>query len=464
MRESCTTLTTECLSGTATSMTDFDSRALTIFGVTADTATNKMCGDIKAACTNLMAATGGGADWTRGITDIASQKTYAQIISTCAQVGQNCITQNCTTYVSNFGNCMKPDDPERNNIMNRKICWSEVYNCVMGPAGVATDPQTLVGIIKNNPADFELADGAFDLCNPKTTGAGLDPNGCKITQRIWGNCDNDPQSNVAGQSAKIMPNANYTTLLAWLDDNTPTAAHSCQGQPCPAGQVHISGTELCGDPNSITSDGSYCDGLWFYVIGDPGTTPSWTNCCSSGKTDSFGNCCNTGTSVQNVSVDITGKSTAVTPDGGKFSATPVASGTGTYKICASGTVTYIARYNTGHGTEFLFCNGTVTIADATSGTPQNAKCNGKLFVVDASTGLYSMPTSGYTLSGGAGIDFGITHNTTTDGLPKSSTNSSLACPIKFTNNNGWSYVSPAAKPPCQVTLPQMARWFINAGQ
>ena len=43
MRQSCTRLTTECLSNAFDSLTQFDARSLSIFGVDADRTINAMC-------------------------------------------------------------------------------------------------------------------------------------------------------------------------------------------------------------------------------------------------------------------------------------------------------------------------------------------------------------------------------------------------------------------------------------
>ena len=47
VRQSCTTLTTQCLSNTAKSLADFDARALSTFGVKADKTVNDMCASVQ---------------------------------------------------------------------------------------------------------------------------------------------------------------------------------------------------------------------------------------------------------------------------------------------------------------------------------------------------------------------------------------------------------------------------------
>lgn len=131
MRQACTTLTTQCLDETADSISNFDSRALSIFGIAANTTANAMCADIKNACTALLNTSGGGEGWETGITAITNQKTYDTIISTCREVGRACIIQVCTSISGNFGLCENISTSiNRKSIINRTACWDEVVQCV----------------------------------------------------------------------------------------------------------------------------------------------------------------------------------------------------------------------------------------------------------------------------------------------------------------------------------------------
>lgn len=131
MRQSCTTLTTQCLSDTADSLADFDARALSTFGVAADKTVNAMCADIRNACTALLDATGGGDDWQSGMTEIANDKTYETIMQTCREVGRACIIQACKSISGNFGLCENiQTSVNRKAIINRTSCWKEVQECV----------------------------------------------------------------------------------------------------------------------------------------------------------------------------------------------------------------------------------------------------------------------------------------------------------------------------------------------
>lgn len=133
MRQSCTKLTTQCLTTTSESLSDFDARALSIFGVSADKTVNEMCSSVKEACTALLDATGGADtnDWETGMTDIATDTTYDTIMKTCREVGRNCIIQSCKSISGNFGLCENIDTSiNRKSIINRTACWPEVLACV----------------------------------------------------------------------------------------------------------------------------------------------------------------------------------------------------------------------------------------------------------------------------------------------------------------------------------------------
>ncbi|MDE6250364.1 MAG: hypothetical protein K2M34_01885 [Alphaproteobacteria bacterium] len=138
MRQSCTALTTKCLSDTAKSLADFDARALSIFGVKADKTVTAMCADVTNACSALLqnqsgtsSGSDGGDDWIGGMTEIANANTYETILSTCREVGRACIIQVCSSISGNFGLCESIQSSiNRKSIINRTACWNEVVNCV----------------------------------------------------------------------------------------------------------------------------------------------------------------------------------------------------------------------------------------------------------------------------------------------------------------------------------------------
>ncbi|HBP26438.1 MAG TPA: hypothetical protein DD611_00385, partial [Alphaproteobacteria bacterium] len=131
VRQSCTTLTAQCLTDTAKTLQDFDARALSTFGVAADRTVNAMCADVRNACTALLKTTGGDVDWDTGVTDITTDKTFDTVMQTCREIGRACIIQSCKSISGNFGLCENiQTSVNRKSIINRTACWDEVKECV----------------------------------------------------------------------------------------------------------------------------------------------------------------------------------------------------------------------------------------------------------------------------------------------------------------------------------------------
>lgn len=173
MRQSCTTLTTQCLSDTAESLADFDARALSTFGVAADKTVNAMCAEVKNACTALLDASGGGTDWNTGMSQIASDKTYETIMQTCREVGRACIIQACKSISGNFGLCENiQTSVNRKAIINRTSCWKEVKDCVASAGGPQID-QIMEQLIAANIAsdNYTFYDSLYGSANQQITGA-----------------------------------------------------------------------------------------------------------------------------------------------------------------------------------------------------------------------------------------------------------------------------------------------------
>ncbi len=255
VRQSCTTLTTQCLDKAADSLADFDARALSIFGIAADKTVNAMCEQVRSSCSALLNSTGGGEDWTTGMTQISTEKTYESILQTCREIGRACIIQACTSTSGNFGLCENIDTSiNRKSIINRTACWDEVYDCVASAGPDALDriqaqhPLSLIKIPSNQTSegdstpfnynfytdlynittetkdntvssDYILSpsndkeqkacigevDGqkpscVYDICNSKCSYSNpsteyLLPNkcyACRMAERIWGNCEAVP--------------------------------------------------------------------------------------------------------------------------------------------------------------------------------------------------------------------------------------------------------------------------------
>lgn len=323
IRQSCTTLTAQCLDTTLDSITEFDARALSIFGISADKTANAMCADVKSACTALFQTTGSGDDspvndWESGITEITTTKSYETILSTCREVGRNCIIQACTSITGNFGLCEDIDKSiNRKAIINRTACWNEVYECVAS-AGTDTIAKIMTqqgrtatdsdgdlyaelynfaddATISRTPQAQNLEQGQqetiyqiFDTCRAEgkctTNTPTIECQTCRIAEQIWGNCEYAPQTDINTVNTnriyvmtKDNPNA---TLLSWFAHNTGTEAanDSCRDTTCPSGYT-LSNNE-CISLAEQTDDGYYCptrQAQRFYI-----TSNGTSNCCNTG--------------------------------------------------------------------------------------------------------------------------------------------------------------------------------------
>ncbi len=418
MRRSCTTLTTQCLDETADSIAEFDARALSIFGVAADKTVNAMCADIRTACTALMETSGGAADWTTGMTQIAANKTYETILQTCRAVGENCIIQACTSISGNFGLCENIDTSinRKSIIKPDSECRKAVEECIES-AGIDTLAEIqkqeqhkldandsfysdMYEIVGN---DTIVAEGAtekiqtcisstdincvFDTCYTDcSSGPSIDCYICRLTERIWGNCEVPPSTllsdDVSYHNVIKKPNGDTDTLLWWFAKNTgtsdPTILDSCRDTTCGAGYVY-DGTG-CVLKSQITSDGTQCAESKQFDIYD-----GHNNCCDSGIYDASLNCCQSGT-----------KATAVQPT--HYFGTPTIGGK---DVCtpstAYRTANVIAAYEDNGKTYNVVCLGTVSTTGgaAVDGFPSgtSVNCSGPLVFVDASW-RYTKLTSG----------------------------------------------------------------------
>ncbi len=154
MQQSCTTLTTQCLTDANQSIENYDSRALSVFGVVADKTSREICNEITVSCAALIeemnkVATKNTIDWVNtddtvnlenavddetwigGMTQIAIDKTFDEIIQACTQIGKNCIINVCQSINGNFGLCENIQTSiNRKAIVNRTACWNEVMDCI----------------------------------------------------------------------------------------------------------------------------------------------------------------------------------------------------------------------------------------------------------------------------------------------------------------------------------------------
>lgn len=309
VRQSCTTLTAQCLDKSLDSIAEFDARALSIFGISADKTANAMCADIKMACTALFQSTRTDSgddsatnDWESGVTEITTTKSYETILSTCREVGRNCIIQACTSITGNFGLCEDIDKSiNRKSIINRSACWDEVYECV---ASAGTD--TIAKIMaqqdrtatKNSGHLYDILytnhTKIHDICtNDGKCGDTETPECqiCRIAEQIWGNCEQKPSQTLSTDESNriytMTQNSANETLLSWFAYNTgtATAADSCRDTSCGIGYI-LSSDGNCVRADHFTSDGFYCptdqDDFERFNLDIGGTT----------------NCCNTNTSTK----------------------------------------------------------------------------------------------------------------------------------------------------------------------
>lgn len=342
VRQSCTTLTAQCLSDAAESLEDFDARALSIFGVAADKTVKQMCAQVQSACTALLDTIDAGTDWSSGMTEIANDKTYDTIIQTCREVGRNCIIQSCKSISGNFGLCEDiQTSVNRKSIINRTACWDEVVDCVASAGGDTIDQITAqlagdiiddAGTFYNNiygieynsdmtttgPNDIKntcitadddgskecIYDICFDVCgdpNSDENGQSNNPKKdssechiCRIAESIWGNCETHPTASlqVTGSHNKIKtPTSGQSdTLLSWFAKNTNTQNDSdnCRDTSCGPGFIPTwdakTNSTICISAENVSSDGLMCPITDNYtqtvIFAGTADGTAFTNCCS----------------------------------------------------------------------------------------------------------------------------------------------------------------------------------------
>ncbi len=283
IRQSCTTLLAQCLDQATDSITDFDERALSIFGVAADKTAKAMCADIKTSCTALFEATDKKTDttgnktndWESGVTEITNTKSYETILSTCREVGRNCIIQSCRSIEGNFALCTNIDKSiNRKAIINRRACWNEVMECVAN-AGEKTIEQIMVQQKRNDPDGHiyetlypNKTDPSDKLCESECSKESADHEcrTCRLTEQIWGNCEQIPGYDITeeGTTNRILvmtADSENETLLSWFARNTGTAndTGSCRDTTCPPGYTLQEESQKCVSTEHVTKDGFTCD-------------------------------------------------------------------------------------------------------------------------------------------------------------------------------------------------------------
>ncbi len=415
VRQSCTTLVAQCTNDALKSIEDFDARAISIFGINADKTANAMCADIKSTCTALFRATDTKSDtpeWESGINEITNQKTYETILSTCREVGRNCIIQACTSITGNFGLCENIDTSiNRKAIVNRTACWDEVVECVasagtenikqimaqQGRIATATSGDLYTNLYNiSRPKEtteqtiYDICTADNDICVATET---PECQICRIAEQIWGNCDKAPTDNTS-----IILGTHITdtdTLLTWFAKNTGTTniAGNCRSTKCPPGKREDKNTHLCADESQYSSDGELCPTESGYRI--TVTETGITNCCNNNATKipHTAICCRNATST------LISDPFFPTNDSSLVSGTICAPNAADSQIAT----TYTAKYapsDTENYTNYkytLICvNGTIHVSDINNPTDtfpagQNLDCSGEYFLIDEA-GHYLNPS------------------------------------------------------------------------
>lgn len=326
IRQSCTKLVAECKTNALTDLSEFDSRALSVFSVIADKTVNEMCSNVQNSCVTLMNVDDFYNSWSTGVSGISTDITYQSIIDTCTQIGRDCIIQKCNGTSGNFALCTNTTSSNRIAILKRDACWNEVLNCVQDADNL--NNMNSLPIISNRinyynslyapTTPYSQCDATSDptcedvlpptLCNDGDIA-------CLIAEQIWGNCETRNDSALITTDASfantlnnnsidailsnkiLMPN-NGSTLLSWfaINTNTDTQNDSCSTYGCHVDYQHdTNGTcQLLYSANNATSDCGIPTRQSQIISVLDNVTSTITNFCNSNIRDSFGNCCASG--------------------------------------------------------------------------------------------------------------------------------------------------------------------------
>ena len=282
VRQSCTTLLSECIDKSNQTIADFDARALSVFGIAADMTANEMCADVKTSCSNLIdniddTITGG---WGDGVTGIMAANTYEAIMQTCRTVGENCIVQACQSITGKFDLCLGSESINRGAVLKRKVCWDDVMDCVASAGNT-----TLMEVQKQHPIDdsdtfyeeiYGNSPSPFDFCTEKcnNNAASLDCYKCRLTESIWGNCKQQPTVEVPDNNILVPANNETGTLMAWLAKSTNSTSCYTYTTACSEWFGVSDGITNCCDTTLITAK--------FNTLNNQQTEIKI--CCDTGKT------------------------------------------------------------------------------------------------------------------------------------------------------------------------------------
>lgn len=311
IRQSCTTLISECKTNAMQSLSDFDARALSTFNVVSDKTANKMCAEVETACSGLIGNNEIAGLWESGMTGIATDITYQKVIETCTSVGRDCIVRQCDGTTGNFALCKSATDKNRQAILDRNVCWDEVLECIEKADNLSNmSVQTHENYLKSVYGITDLTDMP-NPCNNLTTDQNL--TACLIAEQIWGTCEYEPNSysitNVLGNdyktSNRILFPSSGNSLLSWFATNTGTkdSLDSCNSKGCPINYemngkicqqiINFDTTTDCKTPTNSNQIINVTDNI--------------TNYCESGIKDIYGNCCVSGLKSNGICVHFTSK-------------------------------------------------------------------------------------------------------------------------------------------------------------
>ena len=354
VRQSCTALTAQCLSDASESITNFDARALSTFGVSADITANAMCENVLNSCSVLLAETG-GSEWTTGMSEIMTTNSYDALMQTCRQVGRACIIQVCSSTSGNFGLCESiSNSTNRKAIINHTACWDEVKECVRSAgeeninkiitqlgadtgmnlnfysemydstnfnanniilSGSDNDSvQACITTVDDsdpeNPQTVE-SQCVYDICQNEcaSTSTRFECRVCRLSEKLWGNCEVSPTKQLESKNMhnriKLPRDTNTPTLLYWfaMNTGTSTADDSCRDTTCGIGYVPTTnayGLVECVSQSSMCYTNYHDRTLNACPASKIQTTSSnYTNCQCCSVTDLSGNCCESGFTITN---------------------------------------------------------------------------------------------------------------------------------------------------------------------
>ena len=408
VRQSCTTLLTECLDNANENLSEFDSRALSTFGVISDKTVNALCKNVRTSCNAIMQYNADDAiqiadadinAWSDGVRDISATETYNRILNTCREIGRDCIINSCKSITGNFGLCESINGSvNRHSILTRAACWDDVLNCVSGASDETIND---IHALLNGQSTTDLYNNMYpetpdyDICSDQSSinhpcydnSDSVACYKCRLAEQIWGNCQHKPD-NLDDNAILIPTDPTTTTLLSWFAKNTHTDTNnnSCATSICPAGSLDYTvGTSImCVAPDKIVKCATR-NILCTTIVTTPTNT---TNCCETNVVDKWSNCCMNG--------GVTSSGITQYLDD-LFDSIPNARITQDAKICTPNNnttqMTLVAKYGANNNKTYIFCTDSVT-GGTIGDNDASINCGGDYIIVscNGTTCTYNKPT------------------------------------------------------------------------